>query len=139
MNGNMKRSEIQKVLVNEFSEIGDLFGLINIDIRDAKNNTSIYLVGINALELEIDWHENTLFIYVVRLNDGKIPSEDIIYKYQDGTWCRIYVDEVYQKKNPIYQLIDRKNPYFLLELLQYYKRLIKSNPEKLHPYFHIEG
>lgn len=135
MNGNIKRDEIKRVLVNGFSEIGEILELNSIVIREDKNSTSMYLVGTNALELEIDWHENALFMYIVHLIDGKIPNDDIIYKYDDGTWCRIYIDEVYQKKNPIYKSINRARSDFLLELFHYYKKLIESNPSILLPYF----
>ena len=137
MNGNITRTEIEKMLVNNFSEIGDLLGLSNIDIRSDGNSTSIYLVGANALELEIDWHENVLYMYIVHLIDGKIPNDDIIYKYDDGTWCRIYIDEVYQKKNPIYKSINRARPNFLFELFQYYKTLIESDLSILLPYLDV--
>ena len=137
MNGNINRAEIKRMLVNGFSEIGEFLELNSIDIREDKNCTTIYLVGKNALELEIDWYENALFMYIVHLIDGKIPNDDIIYKYDDGTWCRIYIDEVYQKKNPIYKSINRARPDFLLELFQYYKKLIESDPSILLPYFVI--
>ena len=137
MNGEMNRTEITKILVCEFSKIGNIFGLRNIQIHSKRNITSIYLIGINALELEIDWHENALFMYVVRLIEGQIPNEDIIYKYDDGTWCRIYIDEVYQKKNPLYKSQDRTNSTFLMEIFQYYKNLINSNTLLLRPYFNI--
>lgn len=137
MNGNINQAEIKKMLVNGFSEIGEFLELNSIDIREGKNCTTIYLVGTNALELEIDWHENALFMYIVHLIDGKIPNDDIIYKYDDGTWCRIYIDEVYQKKNPIYKSINRARPDFLLELFQYYKKLIESDPSIILPYFDV--
>lgn len=137
MNGNINRAEIKRKLVNGFSEIGEILGLNSIDIREDKNSTSMYLVGTNALELEIDWHENVLYMYIVHLIDGKIPSDDIIYKYDDGAWCRIYIDEVYSKKNPICKLINRTRPNFLLELFQYYKKLIESDPSRLLPYFDV--
>jgi len=135
MSGNIDRTEVEKVLVNEFLAFRHLFDLGRVDIRRSKNITSIYLVGRNALELEIDWHENALFMYVVHLINGKIPSDDVIYKYDDGIWCRIYIDEIYKQKNPIYQSKKRMSSCILFELFQYYKRLIESNPSMLYPYF----
>ena len=138
MNGNITQEEIKKELFNEFSDIGTLFGLNTVDIREGKSHTSVYLIGINALELEIDWRENALFMYVVYLIDGKLPDENTIYKYDDGTLCRIYIDDLYQIKNPVYQSGDRTSPYFLVALFQHYKRLIKSNPNIISPYFEVD-
>ena len=135
MNGNVTRANLQQVLVNEFSEIGNLLGLHKIDIHSDNYITSIYLIGTNALELEIDWHENVLFVYIVHLIDDHLPNEDIIYRYHDGPVCRTYIDEVYQKKNPLYCSNNRTKPEFLLDLFGYYKKLIQSDPAILQPYF----
>ncbi len=121
-----------------FSEIGDLFGLNKSEIQCYNNSiTSIYLLGKNALEIEIDWRENILFMYVVRIINNEIPSDLTIYKYDDGTWCRKHIDEIYNTKKPLYKSSDITKPDFLLDLIIYYKNLISTNPDILKPFFDL--
>ena len=136
MSGRISRKELQAELIKVFSEIGNLFGLNESEIQCYNNNiTSIYLLGKNALEIEIDWRENILFMYVVRIINNEIPSDLTVYQYNDGSWCRKYIDEVYNTKNPLYKSPDKTKPDFLLNLIQYYKNLILTNPDTLKPFF----
>lgn len=138
MSSKPSRDELQKQLIEAFSEIGDLFGLNKSETRHYnKNITSIYLLGKNALEIEIDWRENVLFMYVVRIVNGKIPDNTTIYKYDDSSWCRKYIDEIYNTKNHLYKSQDITKPAFLVDLIQYYKNLISNNPDILKPFFDL--
>lgn len=139
MNGEISKVVIERHLFETLAEIGGPLGLNKTRIKKERNITSYYVIGINALEIEVDWHENVLFLYVVRLLNGKLPNNGIVYKYDDGSWCRKYVDDIYKIKNPLYQSPNRTKPAFLLELLLYYKNLIKSSPNVLQPYLVDKG
>ena len=78
-------------LTDAFQDIGSQFGFMNIVVKSNKDYTDIYLVDKHALQIEIDWREFNLFMYVVYLKDGKLPNKNIIYRYNDGHWCRKYL------------------------------------------------
>ena len=83
----------------------------------------------HALQIEIDWQENNLFMYVVYLKNEVLPDKNVIYSYEEGQWCRKFLEEVYKTKRP--QTKDSNRRYsleHLIDCFEFYMKLINSNP-----------
>ena len=94
-------------IVNEFQTLGEELFFSELLIKNERDITNVYLLRDAsykyALQLEIDWRECDIFLYIVYLKNGNIPNSNDIYVYTDGTWCRKYIEEIYSIKNPIYK------------------------------------
>lgn len=92
--------------------------------------SEIYVVNRHALQLEVDWRENNLFMYAVYLKNNSLPDKEVIYNYGDGHWCKKYLEEIYQVERPIIK--DRNRRYsteYLFDCFAFYAELIKSNTD----------
>ncbi len=128
---------ILKQLSNKLYEIGRKFDLAELRVRSDRYSSEIYVINNHALQLEIDWRENNLFMYVVYLKNNTLPDENVIYSYADGQWCRKYLEELYKTKR-IHQK-DRSKRYsaeYLFECFDYYAKLIENNPLILEDFLH---
>jgi hypothetical protein len=112
---------METLLANRFRALGTELGLTKCRTRRVGQITELYLYGRHALQMEIDWRENELFVYAVRLCDGKLPGPDVVYRYRDGSVCRTFLEEVYHAKRPV-QPIRREE--HLLQCLEFYEALI---------------
>ena len=128
----MNRKEIEKMIIEKYIVLGSEFNLFSIVVQTERDVTSIYIKNTHALQLEINWRENTMFMYVVYLINGEIPQSNVLYQYNNGQWCRKYIEEIYGTNNPMYKSQNRKKREFLFDLLDYYMTLIRSNPSLLN-------
>ena len=112
---------MEMLLTNRFRALGTALGLTNCRTRRVGQITELYLCDRHALQMEIDWRENELFVYAVRLCDGKLPGPDVVYRYRDGSVCRIFLEEVYHAKRPMQP--NRREEH-LLQCLEFYEALI---------------
>lgn len=116
-----------------FRALGTGLGLTKYRTRRVGQITELYLYDRHALQMEIDWRENELFMYAVRLRDGKLPGSDVVYRYRDGSVCRTFLEEVYHAKRPAQQ--SRREEH-LLACLEFYEKLIVSDHRMLLEFFH---
>ena len=65
-------------LAEKLQKLGESLGFGNHVIRTSSAMSEIYVVNRHALQLEIDWRENDLFMYAVYLKDKKLPPELIL-------------------------------------------------------------
>ena len=134
-NGNMDNLILNQ-LSDRLYEIGKFFGFSKPIIRSDRYTSEIYIINKHALQIEIDWSENNLFMYVVYLKSGKLPDKNVIYSYADGHWCRKYLEEVYDSKRPCVK--DHRVRYsleYLIDCFEFYKKLIDSNPVILTEFY----
>ena len=130
------KEHIFNQLSERFCEIGKKLDLTGLIVRGDNYNSEIYIKNNHALQLEIDWHENNLFMYVVYLKNNELPDKNVIYNYEDGQWCRKYLEEIYKTKRP--QQKDRSKRYseqYLFECLGFYEKLIEKNSSVLQEFF----
>lgn len=130
------KEHIFNQLSERFCEIGKKLDLTGLIVRGDNYNSEIYIKNNHALQLEIDWHENNLFMYVVYLKNNELPDKNVIYNYEDGQWCRKYLEEIYKTKRP--QQKDRSKRYseqYLFECLDFYEKLIEKNSSVLQEFF----
>ena len=112
---------MQMLLTNRFRALGTALGLTKCRTRRVGQVTELYLYNRHALQMEIDWRENELFVYAVRLCDGKLPGPDVVYRYRDGSVCRTFLEEIYHAKRPMQP--NRREEH-LLRCLEFYEALI---------------
>ena len=94
--------------------------------------SEIYILGSPAIQVEVDWHENNLFMYAVNIRYDRIPDEDVIYTYPDGQWCRKYIEELYRvKRPPVMDKNRRYSPEYPYDCLEFYIKLIEHDPSAL--------
>lgn len=132
MNGKT-RDEVVKEITKRLANLGELFGFSEIAIQSRPYCTDVYVYGKMALQLEFDWRENDLYMYIVRLNKGQFPSEDIIYRYKDGSLCRRYVEDVCNMKRPT--ITNKKLRYtldYFYFLIDFYEQVILENKKLLY-------
>ena len=123
-------------LINRMQIIGSRFGYQKIITRSSAALSEIYVMNEHAIQLEIDWKENDLFMYAVYLKDKKLPNEKIIYQYDDGHWCRKYLEEIFNvSRQRIKNRKDRYSTEYLFACLDFYDDLIKNNPMLLEKTF----
>lgn len=120
-------------LETRFRALGTGLGLTKYRIRRVGQITELYLYDRHALQMEIDWRENELFMYAVWLRDGKLPGSDVVYRYRDGGTCRTFLEEIYHAKRPAQP---RRREEHLLACLEFYEELIFSAPGALLQFFH---
>lgn len=131
---------ILEQLANKLYEIGKEMGFSKPVIRSSRYSSEIYIIKEHALQLEIDWRENELFMYVVRLKDRTLPDRNVIYSYEDGQWCRKYLEEIYKTKRP--RIKDRNKRYsaeYLLDRFAFYEQLINGAPQILTEFYKSIG
>lgn len=119
-------------LTDRLYKIGTALGFRKLRIRTNDRTTEIYLVNNHALQVEVDWRENNLFMYAVYLKDNTLPDKSVIYRYKDGQWCREFLEELYKTKRP--PVKDKQRRYteaYLFDCLTFYEKLIYSNPSIL--------
>lgn len=122
-------------LRGKFQEIGSRFGFSNTIVKSSGHYTDIYLVGQHALQMEIDWRECNLFMYVVLLRDRKLPPQDVIYSYKDGHWCRKYLEEVYRTKRPRAPKPPlRYSQDYICAVFRFYSQLLENGGDVLRAF-----
>ena len=63
------------------------------------------------------------------IKNQELPDKKVIYSYQDGQWCRKFLEEIYQTKRPyIKDLKRRYSSEYLFDCFEFYMNLISSNP-----------
>jgi len=71
-------------LSDKLYEIGKPFGFSKPVVHSDRLITEIYIINTHAIQIEIDWMENNLFMYAVYLFDGNLPESKVIYNYPNG-------------------------------------------------------
>lgn len=128
-------------ILNEFQTLGEELLFSELLIKNERDITNVYLLRDAsyeyALQLEFDWRECDIFMYIVYLKNGNIPSSNDIYVYTDGTWCRKYIEEIYSIKNPIYN--EKQSLRYTKDFIKYkfnfYYNLIKTHPDTIRRRF----
>jgi hypothetical protein len=119
-------------LAEGLQKLGEGLGFSNRVIRTSCGVSEIYVVNRHALQLEVDWRENDLFMYAVYLENNSLPDKGALYHYGDGHWCRKYLEEIYQVKRPIIKDHDKRySSAYLLDCFAFYADLINSNTDIL--------
>lgn len=123
-------------LSDKLYEIGEKMGFSRPIIRSDRYSTEIYIIKNHALQLEIDWQENNLFMYVVYLKNNELPDKSVIYSYEDGQWCRKFLEEIYKTKRPCIKDHNRRYSLeYLFDCFEFYIQLISSNPMVLTEFY----
>ena len=116
-------------LTQEFYAFGKTMGYGEPIVKSKGTISEMYILGTPALQIEVDWHENNLFMYAVNVIDNRIPDENVIYTYPDGQWCR---KELYRvKRPPVTDKNRRYSPEYLYDCLEFYIKLIEHDPSVL--------
>ena len=110
-------------------DINELMSLEE-ELKDHFNdNLTQILIKLNRMDkiddfLEMVGMENTV--------DNTLPVDGVIYHYDDGRWCRKYIEELYKIKNPVYDSPKsvRYTEEFIDLKIDFYKSIFK-NPEPL--------
>ena len=127
---------ILQELSKQFWELGKSIGFSKIHTRADRYASKVYLINRHALQIEIDWREYDLFMYVVYLKDGELPNENVIYSYDDGHWCRKFIEDIYHTNLP--NVKDRNQRYsqkYLFERFERYRALIENDPQILAEFY----
>lgn len=125
------------ILEKRFRALGTALGLTEYRCRRAGMLTELYLFDRrHALQLEIDWRDNELFLYAVCLRDGKLPVPEVIYRHADGKQCRTFLETVYRKCRPRAETRRNRNEetHFAASF-DFYETLILSAPGVLLEFF----
>lgn len=122
-----------KEISMKFYEFIKKFGFSQPKIQSNSNSSKIYyLFNKHALQIEIDWREYQLYMYIVYLKNEKLPPNGIIYSYKDGHWCRKYVEEIFLIHPHTCSCTKKHNPeQILYDTLQFYIDIINNNSVKL--------
>lgn len=119
-------------LAEGLQKLGEGLGFNTRFMRTNCGVSEIYVVNKHALQLEIDWRENNLFMYAVYLKNNGLPDKGVLYRYGDGHWCRKYLEELYLAKRPIIKDRDRRySSAYLFDCFTFYTDLISSNTDIL--------
>ena len=135
------QEEIVQQMADKLYEIGKQFGFDRLEIRSPGWwGTDIYVINRHALQIEIDWRKNAVFMYAVYLKNGELPDKHTIYNYPDGQWCRKFLTEIYKTKitYPKKYVKDFKNRCsreFLFYCFDFYVQLIQNDPATLKAFF----
>ena len=132
----MENAEMNKQVLNrltqEFYAFGKTMGYGEPIVKSKGTISEIYILGSPAIQVEVDWYENNLFMYAVNIRYDRIPDEDVIYTYPDGQWCRKYIEELYRvKRPPVTDKNRRYSPEYLYDCLEFYIKLIEHDPSVL--------
>ena len=129
------RKELLEDLTQRLLELGNSFNFSNLKVETECQSSNIYLLNgaKYSLQLEIEWRECDCFLYVVQLDNGKIPL-DFYYKKSNGEWCRKYVEDIYEIKNPVYkENTNLKNTSdFIKCKFDFYFQLLQRNPQPIN-------
>ena len=131
-----ERKELLEEFAQKFLDLGKFLDFSKYEIKTECQSSSIYLLKDSnnkySLQLEIEWRECDCFLYLVRLENGKIPKE-FFYAYKNGEWCRKYIEDIYSKKNSVY--IEKSSMRYTKEFLEckfeFYAHLIQNNPKPI--------
>lgn len=130
----MDKKELLERLTQRFIELGKSFEYSKSKVKSECQSSNIYLLNDNkySLQLEIEWRECDCFLYVVQLENGKIPK-DFYYSNSNGEWCRKYIEDIYVIKNSVYtENANLKNTSdFIEHKFDFYAQLIQNNPQPL--------
>ena len=127
-------------LSNKLYEIGEEMGFSKPIIRTNRYSSEIYIIKKHALQLEIDWRENNLFMYVVYLKNRLLPDRSVIYNYKDGQWCRKFLEEIYKATRPCIKDHNRRySAEYLFDCFEFYVQLINRNPIILTEFYKAIG
>ena len=114
-------------LAEGLQKLGESLGFGNQVMRTNCGASEIYVVNRHALQLEVDWRENNLFMYAVYLKNNDLPDKEVLYHYGDGHWCRKYLEEIYLVKRPTIKDHDRRyTSAYLFDCFAFYTDLINS-------------
>ena len=129
-----EKKELLEEFAQKFVELGKSLDFSECEIKTECQSSNIYLLKDSnnkySLQLEIEWRECDCFMYLVRLENGKIPK-DFFYVYKNGEWCRRYIEDIYSKKNSVYteKSSMRYTNDFLEYKFEFYANLIQNNPK----------
>lgn len=116
-------------IADRLYDIGKPWGFSKPIIRSDRDSSEIYIINRHALQIEIDWRENNLFMYVVYLKNDELPNKNVTYCYADGHWCRKYLEEIYDYKRPcIKDTLIRYSKDYLFDCFEFYRKLIDGDP-----------
>lgn len=119
---------ILKQLKDRLCEVADELGFHKLRMRTDGCISEVYVINKHAIQLEIDWHENNLFMYVVYLKNQVLPDKNVVYNYTDGQWCRKYIEEIYGVNRPPVKANSRYSADYLFDCFEFYLQLINRNP-----------
>lgn len=123
---------ILEQISKDFYKLGEELGFEKRIVRNKGQISEVYVLNKHAIQIEVDWHENDLFMYVVYLKNKSLPDDSVIYSYDDGHWCRKYLEGIYKAKHPVVKNKNiRYSSEYLLDCFDFYKRLIATNPSIL--------
>lgn len=133
--------KILKRFADRLYELCKDFGFSKPVIRSNVYVANIYVVSKYAkelaIEIQIEWRDKLLEMFVVYMKEEVFPPDTVIYHYDDGQWCRKSFEEIYCTKSPSMT----KKEFWeksLLECLDdgfdFYANLIKSNPDILRSF-----
>lgn len=131
----MNKKELLDKVTQSFVELGNFLGYSIMKEESECQSSNIYLLDDNkkySLQLEIEWRECDCFLYVVRMEDGKLPK-DFYYANENGEWCRKYIEDIYVIKNPVYiEYVNLKGTGdFIERKFDFYNQLIQNNLQPL--------
>lgn len=131
----MNKKELLDKVTQSFVELGNFLGYSIMKEKSECQSSNIYLLDDNkkySLQLEIEWRECDCFLYVVRMEDGKLPK-DFYYANENGEWCRKYIEDIYVIKNPVYiEYVNLKGTGdFIERKFDFYNQLIQNNFQPL--------
>lgn len=128
----MDRNRIINKVIASFRQFDKKFEFEQLKITTDHDITNIYLLNGCALQIEILWREYDLFLYLVNIVEKEIPDNGI-YNYDNGQWCRKYIEDIYKIKNPIYKSKKelRYTETFLDLKIEFYKQILFEKPEIL--------
>ena len=115
-----------------FKVLDDTINREQFKIKSDNHFIKIYLLNGYVLQAEFDRREYDLFLYLINTVDNTLPVDGVIYHYDDGRWCRKYIEELYKIKNPVYDSPKsvRYTEEFIDLKIDFYKSIFK-NPEPL--------
>lgn len=131
----MNKKELLDKVTQSFVELGNFLGYSIMKEKSECQSSNIYLLDDNknySLQLEIEWRECDCFLYVVRMEDGKLPK-DFYYANENSEWCRKYIEDIYVIKNPVYiEYVNLKGTGdFIERKFDFYNQLIQNNLQPL--------
>jgi hypothetical protein len=90
-----KMQDLESLVIEQFSKAQN-YGFSEPIVKRRNYNTAIdwFHEGI-ALEAELDWREYTIFVLIVRLEDGKLPAG---YYVSNGRQCRLHLQEAIRNR-----------------------------------------
>jgi len=91
-----QQKEITAFVLDEFSELVSRWGFQSPKVSEEDWMTRIdYIKGDLAFEIELDWRDFDLFVLLVRLENGQLPSG---YYVSNGRKCRKHLNNVIREQ-----------------------------------------